>query len=139
METNRTTGNAYIFTTALLVAATAVLCGCVQQPSVPGYVNRTSDPYAARRWTSRAFTPAHATFGDAAKHFLSIKPKPQQPIDFPHIIHRFDQIGILCQDCHTGVLTSARAGIPSINICMSCHEDIGDPADSRIQRLRDQA
>src|SRR5262249_47070667 len=51
----------------------------------------------------------------------------------------FDEIGIECQECHTGVRSSARAGIPSINICMTCHEDIGNAGDLRIQRLRDQA
>jgi Cytochrome c7 and related cytochrome c len=117
----------------------AILSGCVQQPNVPAYTNRAADPYAARRWSSPAFTTAHATFGDAAKHFLSIKPKPLQPIDFPHKIHTFDEVGIECHECHSGVRTGPRAGIPSINVCMSCHEDIGDAKDARIQTLRDYA
>ena len=122
---------------ALLVTV-IIVTGCVQQPNVPGYSGRVADPYAAKRWSSPAFTTAHASFGDAAKHFLNIKPKPQQPIDFPHKIHTED-IAVGCQDCHTGVKTGPRAGIPSINVCMSCHEDIGDVADSRIQLLRDHA
>jgi hypothetical protein len=115
-----------------------VVFGCVQQPNVPGYSSRAVDPYPARRWSSNTFTTAHASFGDAARHFLSIKPKPQQPIDFPHKIHTAD-IGVGCTDCHTGVEKGPRAGIPSINVCMSCHEDIGDAADPRIQALRDHA
>jgi hypothetical protein len=115
-----------------------VVFGCVQQPNVAGYSSRAVDPYPARRWSSNQFTTAHASFGDAARHFLSIKPKPQQPIDFPHKIHTAD-IGVGCTDCHTGVEKGPRAGIPSINVCMSCHEDIGDAADPRIQALRDHA
>jgi hypothetical protein len=122
-----------------LLLPLAVLMGCVQQPNVPAYSSRAADPYAAKRWSSPTFTPAHANFGDAAKHFLNIKPKPQQPIDFPHKIHNFNEIGIECQDCHSGVRTGPRAGIPSINVCMSCHEDIGDVKDVRIQMLRDYA
>jgi hypothetical protein len=122
-----------------LAAALTVLVGCVQQPSVPGYSTRATDPYAAKRWSSPTFTTAHASFGDAAKHFLGIKPKPQQPIDFPHKIHTFNEIGVECDTCHTGVKTGARAGIPGINTCMFCHEDVGDAADSRIQSLRDHA
>jgi len=120
------------------MAATAILFGCGQQPSVPGYSSRATDPYAAKRWSSPSFTTAHASFGDAAKHFLNIKAKPQQPIDFPHETHTVD-IGVDCTTCHSGVKQGARAGIPSINVCMYCHEDIGDPADSRIQSLREYA
>jgi hypothetical protein len=130
---------ARIRTIALLAVLASIAFGCVQQPNVPGYSIRTTDPYAAKRWSSPGFTTAHASLGDAAKHFLSIKPKPQQPIDFPHKTHTLNETGIGCTICHTGVERGARAGIPSINVCMYCHEDIGDPADSRIQSLRDHA
>jgi hypothetical protein len=123
---------------AALVAAILV-AGCVQQPNVPGYSNRVSDPYAAKRWSSPTFTTAHASFGDAAKHFLNIRPTPQQPIEFPHKIHTVNEIGIECRECHSGVRTGPRAGIPSVNFCMTCHENIGDPKDVRIQTLRDHA
>ncbi len=122
-----------------VLAASILLVGCVQQPNVPGYSNRVADPYAAKRWSSPVFTTAHSSFGDAAKHFFAVTPKPQQPMEFPHKIHSFDEIGIECQECHTGVKTGPRAGIPSINICMTCHEELGDPKDPRIQMLRDHA
>ena len=122
-----------------LVAMSAVSFGCVEQPNVSGYSNRVVDPFAAKRWSSPTFTTAHPTFAEGAKHFLGIRNKPQQPIDFPHKIHVVDQIGIECQDCHTGVTTGSRAGLPSINFCMRCHEDIGDARDQRIQSLRDYA
>ena len=124
-------------TVALLVVVAAIALGCVQQANVPGYSSRAIDPYMAKRWSSPGFTTAHASFGAAAKHFLSIKPKPQQPIDFPHKIHTVNEIGIECQECHTGVQRGAQAGIPSINFCMTCHEDIGNKADAGIRSLRD--
>jgi hypothetical protein len=123
--------NIRVIAVAVLIGVTVF--GCVQQPNVASYSNPGLDPYLARRWSSPTFTTAHASFGDAARHFLGIKPTPQQPIDFPA------DIGLGCTDCHLGVEKGARAGIPSINICMSCHEDIGDPADPRIQALRDHA
>jgi len=122
----------------VMAAIMAAAFGCVQQANVPGYAKLPADPYTAKRWSSPTFTTAHASFGDAAKDFLNIRPKPQQPIDFPHKIHT-DDIGVFCDTCHTGVKTSARAGIPSINVCMSCHEDIGDAGDPRIQALRASA
>ncbi len=138
MENRSSARHGRVRTLTLLVAVTFVL-GCVQQPNVPGYSRSVADPYAAKRWSSATFTTAHASFGDAAKHFLSIKPKPQQPIDFPHKIHQINEIGIECNQCHTGVDRGARAGIPSISFCMTCHEDIGDANDARIQSLRDHA
>jgi hypothetical protein len=117
----------------------AIMYGCVERPNVPGYSTTATDPYAASRWSSTTFTTAHGGFGDAAKHFLNIRPKPEQPIEFPHKIHTFDEIGIRCEDCHSGVKTGPRAGIPSINLCMSCHDAIGAPGDPRIQLLRAHA
>jgi hypothetical protein len=124
--------------TAFLIVF-AVTAGCVQQPNVPGYSNPVADPYAAKRWSSPTFTSAHDSLGQAARHFLNIKPEPKQPIEFPHKIHTVDLLGIECQDCHWGVQTGPRAGIPSITFCMSCHEDIGNPANPHIQSLRDHA
>src|SRR5262249_758844 len=109
------------------------------QPNIPGYSNPVSDPYAANRWSSAQFTTAHTTFSEAARHFFSIKTKPQQPLDFPHKIHQVDEIGIECRESHTGVAGGPRAGIPSINFCMTCHEDVGNASDPRIQMLRDHA
>jgi hypothetical protein len=118
-----------------MLAMMAATFGCVQQAKVPGYAKLPADPYVAKRWSSPTFTTAHATFKDAARDFLNIRPKPHQPIEFPHKIHT-DDIGVYCDTCHTGVNKSPRAGIPSINVCMSCHEDVGDPGDSRIQAIR---
>jgi len=48
---------------------------------------------------------------------------PVQPIAFSHQIHA-GQYQIDCQYCHTGVMKSKNANIPSLNICMNCHSNI---------------
>jgi hypothetical protein len=49
--------------------------------------------------------------------------EPVQPIAFSHKLHA-GQYEIECQYCHTGVMTSRSANIPSANICMNCHGQI---------------
>ena len=44
----------------------------------------------------------------------------QQPIQFSHKHHVGDD-GIDCRYCHTGVESSAMAGIPPTKTCMNCH------------------
>src|SRR6201982_1181677 len=44
----------------------------------------------------------------------------QQPVQFSHKHHVGDD-GIDCRYCHTGVETSATAGVPPTKTCMSCH------------------
>lgn len=46
-----------------------------------------------------------------------------QPIPFSHKHHVFE-LGIDCRYCHTGVETSAVAGVPPTETCMSCHSQI---------------
>ena len=121
---------------ALLSLVTAILFGCADANVTP-IPTAQADPYQARRWTSPVFTPAHPTFVDAAKHFFSIKPEPRQPLDFPHMIHNAD-VGLDCEYCHAGVTKGAVAGIPSVNLCMGCHEEVVTD-DPRITTLRDYA
>jgi len=45
---------------------------------------------------------------------------PDQPILFSHKVHAGDN-KIDCKYCHTGVMTSKHAGIPSVQLCMNCH------------------
>jgi len=45
---------------------------------------------------------------------------PEQPVWFSHKIHA-GQYQIDCNYCHTSVYESASANIPSVNICMNCH------------------
>ena len=46
--------------------------------------------------------------------------EPDQPIAFSHYIHA-GQNQIDCKYCHSSVLTSKSAGIPSTQLCMNCH------------------
>jgi mono/diheme cytochrome c family protein len=52
---------------------------------------------------------------------------PKQPIAFSHKIHA-GQYEIECKYCHTGVLKGKSATIPSVNICMNCHNQIKEGA-----------
>ena len=46
-----------------------------------------------------------------------------QPIQFDHRHHVGDE-GIDCRYCHYTVEKSPRAGIPSTQVCMSCHAQV---------------
>lgn len=48
---------------------------------------------------------------------------PEQPIAFSHKIHA-GQYEIDCKYCHTGVTRGKNATIPSVNVCMNCHNQI---------------
>ena len=47
----------------------------------------------------------------------------RQPVPFSHK-HHVRELGIGCLNCHTGVETSAFAGLPATHICMGCHSQI---------------
>ena len=66
---------------------------------------------------------------------------PDQPIYFRHDIH-VAQNGIDCKYCHSGVLESKHALIPSANVCMNCHKYVNEKADcpesaEKIQKIYD--
>jgi hypothetical protein len=48
---------------------------------------------------------------------------PAQPVPFSHKHHVADD-GIDCRYCHTSVETSAFAGLPPTETCMSCHSQL---------------
>lgn len=48
---------------------------------------------------------------------------PEQPIAFSHKIHA-GQYEIDCKYCHVGVTKGKNATIPSVNVCMNCHNQI---------------
>lgn len=65
--------------------------------------------------------------------------KPSQPIKFSHKIHAGDN-KIACEYCHSGVLKSKVAGVPSANICMNCHKGISSgptTGEEEIQKIYD--
>jgi hypothetical protein len=47
----------------------------------------------------------------------------EQPAPFSHK-HHATELGIDCRYCHTGAETSAYAGIPPTETCMTCHSQI---------------
>ena len=66
---------------------------------------------------------------------------PSQPIEFRHDIH-VAQNGIDCKYCHSGVLESKHALIPSANVCMNCHKYVKEKEDcpesaAKIQQIYD--
>jgi hypothetical protein len=72
--------------------------------------------------SASVYTPAHRTFGDAARDFFAIRPTPTQPIPFPHKVHLEKKA--VCTDCHESVERGPIAGIPSVKTCMICHSQI---------------
>lgn len=54
---------------------------------------------------------------------------PVQPIHYSHKIHAGDN-GIDCKYCHSAARTSKTAGIPSLNVCMNCHKNISEVAET---------
>lgn len=53
---------------------------------------------------------------------------PAQPVPFSHKHHVADD-GIDCRYCHTSVETSAFAGLPPTETCMSCHSQLWTNAE----------
>lgn len=53
---------------------------------------------------------------------------PYQPVPFSHKIHA-GQLGLDCTYCHTNVMESPHANVPSLHICMNCH----DPGKGNIK------
>jgi hypothetical protein len=70
--------------------------------------------------TDAVFSPAHASLGEAIRHFLGWRPTPVQPIPFSHNAH-VAVVDLQCGFCHDGVTIGPRAGIPSVETCMLCH------------------
>jgi len=46
-----------------------------------------------------------------------------QPVPFSHQ-HHAGSLGIDCRYCHTSVETSAFAGLPATEVCMTCHSEL---------------
>ncbi len=55
--------------------------------------------------------------------------QPIQPIHYSHKIHAGDN-GIDCKFCHSAARVSKNAGIPSLNVCMNCHKNISEVAET---------
>ena len=95
------------------------MCAGVLGASVAcGYVDMRGNPPPPDPAT--VYTPARQTFRAAVNDFFWVKPRPVQPIDFPHKTHIAK--GLMCTEyCHESVTKGPVAGLPSVNTCMiSC-------------------
>lgn len=54
--------------------------------------------------------------------------EPAQPIEFSHALHAGGN-GISCLYCHHGAEKGPVAGLPSVNICMNCHQVVRQRTD----------
>jgi mono/diheme cytochrome c family protein len=54
---------------------------------------------------------------------------PIQPIHYSHRIHAGDN-EINCKYCHSAARVSKNSGIPSLNVCMNCHKNISEVAET---------
>lgn len=104
-----------------LIAAGGGIAAFTVLRALPG-----GDPQAAQSpapWTSTGvFTTAHRTALEAMREFFLRHPVPVQPIAFTHKVHLAN--GMECVNCHTGVDTGPDAQLPSVKLCMMCHQII---------------
>lgn len=83
--------------------------------------------------TSPVFTTRHRSVSDAVAEFFDYHPAPaQQPIAFTHQVHLAK--GLQCTFCHAGVDRGPDARIPSVTLCMTCHQVI-DKDNPEIKKL----
>lgn len=59
---------------------------------------------------------------------------PVQPINFSHRQHA-GEIEASCLYCHYGAESSRHAGIPSANVCMSCHRFVTAPQKDLLAEI----
>jgi mono/diheme cytochrome c family protein len=57
--------------------------------------------------------------------------EPIQPIHYSHRIHAGDN-GIDCKYCHSAARVGKHSNIPSLNVCMNCHKNIGEVAPETL-------
>ena len=63
----------------------------------------------------------HAVF--FSPYMTEVGQPVQQTVPFSHA-HHVAGLGIDCRYCHTGVETSAFAGLPATETCMTCHSQV---------------
>ncbi len=66
-----------------------------------------------------------ALAGGAYVGIQAVQAAPPQPFPYVHSVHL--QSGIQCIYCHPGVLRGKSAGLPTLQKCQGCHNNI-DPA-----------
>ena len=67
--------------------------------------------------------------------YLRVGYQPTQPVHYDHSFHA-GELGLDCRYCHHGVDKSAHAGVPSANVCMTCHKSVM-PNSPALKPIRD--
>ena len=116
------TSTAVIIATVTASMSLSVACGWLSDSSKPVKPAATD------------YSPAHATFGDAARDFFGVRRTAVQPIEFSHKLHLSK--GATCATCHEAAAKGPQAGIPGVKTCMICHESIATDRPV-IQKLAD--
>ncbi len=108
------------FDRALIVLAASGLAWVLVKAALSAPGQRPAEQ--SKSPSSALFTPAHRGVLDAVKEFFGYRPAPKQPVAFPHKVHLAK--GIDCTACHLGVERGPNAGLPSVKLCMTCHQVI---------------
>jgi len=119
--------------TRLLALGALVLAGSVGCSFIERNVPRPAAATLLPGQSADVFTIARPTFGAALNDFFGRRPTPVQPLEFPHVIHVNKKIACT-ENCHEAVLTGPVAGLPSVRVCMGCHNTIATDKP-RIQRI----
>jgi hypothetical protein len=64
-----------------------------------------------------------------SNHWYGVGFAPKQPATFSHRLHA-GELRIDCRNCHASVETSAFAGIPTTQTCLTCHSQISTETSS---------
>lgn len=108
------------FRGACVFLALGALAGALLAPIIYAVEQGATNPVQSQ--TSPVFTPAHRSFVDAIRDFFGVYPAPVQPIAYTHKVHLAN--GMKCINCHASVESGPVAGIPSIKLCMMCHQAV---------------
>ena len=71
------------------------------------------------------FSSAYYAYGYMLQVGVDQGYMPIQPIHYSHKIHSGAN-QIECQYCHSSAKKSKHSGIPSLNVCMNCHQNIAE-------------
>ncbi len=89
-------------------------------PESANIVARIALPAVVLGIAAIAFAVHTALF---SSHATDVGVPVAQPVPFSHK-HHVEGLGIDCRYCHTGVETSAFAGVPPTETCMTCHSQV---------------
>jgi hypothetical protein len=57
----------------------------------------------------------------------------EQPLQFSHLVHTGEKVGMACEDCHSFTAEGRFTGIPKVAKCAECHADVlGESAAEKI-------